>query len=471
MAAMPETRAELNEIIQEAVANMFASITQRQDGQDEALANAVRAMRQELASTAAGIDHQISGVTTSVQGYTQQDIAKVSTTIATAEARIREQSTIVQDVCAGLSQQVQDIAAQQSASNQEGGAAGPATEIPRRVPHVSFMGMPGTSPQTTQPAAAPTTTQQQQTPQPQAEPFVFGQDATHAGAAPNVGPGFAGGTDLWARDAPGFASGRTEEFDMFSPPRPGGGRDPKEHVIRMPEIGKLGLRTLLSEDHYKDWCVAFEMAVDDHWAGLEEVLRETKLSNTRLSDLEFEATVDRRSDKPADARKDHWTHRTIARHLYKILFTFVGDNPEHVLKGIVKECEADRDGVEADRLLRLHCDPTTFNTSGSLMDDITDAANRKPQNLDDLIVNIRRTITNLAKYEARCTKLPGAKTTWLPSDGYSHYGPGHTRACDQGRCSSGSRQDARGCQGLQADAESDVEGRCQATEVYARACG
>ena len=117
MAAMPENRAELNTIIQEAVANTFASITQRQDGQDEALANAVRAMRQELASTAAGIDHQISDVTTSAQGYTQQEIAKVFTTIATAEARIREQSTILQDLCADLTQQVQSIATQQGASS------------------------------------------------------------------------------------------------------------------------------------------------------------------------------------------------------------------------------------------------------------------------------------------------------------------------------------------------------------------
>ena len=102
MAAMPETRAELDAVIQEAISIVFASVTQRQDGQDEALVDAVRAMRQELASTAAGVEHKIPDVITSVQEHTQQEIAKVSTTIATAEARIQAQSVILQDLCAGL---------------------------------------------------------------------------------------------------------------------------------------------------------------------------------------------------------------------------------------------------------------------------------------------------------------------------------------------------------------------------------
>ena len=168
MAAMPETRAELNAIIQEAVSSMFASITQRQDGQDEALANAVRAICQELASTATGLDHQITGATASAQEHTQREIAKVSETIATAETRIREQSGILQNLCADLSQQVQSIAAQQSASNQEEEARGPAAEAPRRVPLVSFMDIPGassTAARGSPQAAAPTTPQQQQTTQ------------------------------------------------------------------------------------------------------------------------------------------------------------------------------------------------------------------------------------------------------------------------------------------------------------------
>ena len=277
MAAMPETRVELDAIIQDAISVVFGSITQRQDNQDEALADAVRMMRQELTATAAGVEHQIPDAITAAQELNRQEIAKVSEAIATAEARIKAQSAHLQDLCAGLTQQVQGIAEQQSASTQEGEGRGSATEVPRRVPFVSFMNMPGASPSAAQagmPAAAPTTStpqqqDQQQTQQPQRPyypqqqqqqqqqgntygydgvgttgvrqtgPDLLGPDGPSGGATTGSGPGFAGGADPWM---PGFASGRTEEFDMFSPPRPGGGRDPKEHLVRMPEIVSSALR-------------------------------------------------------------------------------------------------------------------------------------------------------------------------------------------------------------------------------------
>ena len=173
MAAMPETRAELDAIMQEAISVMFGSITQRQDTQDEALADAVRRMRQELTATAAGVEHQIPDAIATAQEHNQQEIAKVSETIATAEARIKAQSAHLQDLCAGLTQQVQGIAEQQSASTQESGGRGSAAEIPRRTPPFSFMDMPGASSSAAQagiPAAAPTTSQQQQQQQQQQQP-------------------------------------------------------------------------------------------------------------------------------------------------------------------------------------------------------------------------------------------------------------------------------------------------------------
>ena len=40
-----------------------------------------------------------------------------------------------------------------------------------------------------------------------------------------------------------------------------------QHLVRCPELGKLGLSKLTTETQFKDWCIAFEMAMDDHWAG------------------------------------------------------------------------------------------------------------------------------------------------------------------------------------------------------------
>ena len=37
-----------------------------------------------------------------------------------------------------------------------------------------------------------------------------------------------------------------------------------QHLVKFPEVGKLGLLQLLNEEQHKDWCTAFEMALDDH---------------------------------------------------------------------------------------------------------------------------------------------------------------------------------------------------------------
>ena len=83
-----------------------------------------------------------------------------------------------------------------------------------------------------------------------------------------------------------------------------------------------------------------------------------------------------------------------------MLFATVGDGPDHPLKGIFKECENNRNGVEAYRLLRMHCDPTTYSTAGIMMDDILETARLKPKDLDELIINIRNVISKVLKYEA-----------------------------------------------------------------------
>ena len=130
---------------------------------------------------------------------------------------------------------------------------------------------------------------------------------------------------------------------------------------------------------------------------------------------EFEKLSCGHASRPVDCRQEQRTHYTIPRQIYKVLFGFVCDSPEHQFRGIIRECEESKNSSEAYRLLQVHCDPATYNTPGIMMDEIQEAASKRPKDIDELIANIRLTISNVLRYEARCDPLPKAKATWLPS--------------------------------------------------------
>ena len=73
-----------------------------------------------------------------------------------------------------------------------------------------------------------------------------------------------------------------------------------QHLVRYPELGKLGLSKLTTETQFKDWCIAFYMAMDDHWAGLEDVLRKTKFAECPTTSEDFEKLICGHASRPID---------------------------------------------------------------------------------------------------------------------------------------------------------------------------
>ena len=115
-------------------------------------------------------------------------------------------------------------------------------------------------------------------------------------------------------------------------------------------------------------------------------------------------------------REEDWSFKTISRYLYGVLYNHT--DPD--FQSIVEQCEDEKDGIEAYRLLASHCDPLNFNTNNTLMEAITKHGRRKvnpdPRTaIDDFLIAVRDVKKSLSEYEKRVAKLPEAKTTWIPS--------------------------------------------------------
>ena len=82
---------------------------------------------------------------------------------------------------------------------------------------------------------------------------------------------------------------------------------------------------------------------------------------------------------------------------------------------MAEQCDKQKDGIEAYRLLSIHCDPTNLNTSNTLMESIMELGKRKVGSLDDLLSTMREVRKWLSLYEERIAPLPDARTSFIPS--------------------------------------------------------
>ena len=80
------------------------------------------------------------------------------------------------------------------------------------------------------------------------------------------------------------------------------------------------------------------------------------------------------------------------------------------MQGIVEQCDKQKDGIEAYRL-SIHCDPTNFNTSNTLMESLMELGKRKVGSLDDLLSAMREVRKRLSLYEKRIALLPDVRMT------------------------------------------------------------
>ena len=85
------------------------------------------------------------------------------------------------------------------------------------------------------------------------------------------------------------------------------------------------------------------------------------------------------------------------------------------MQSIIEQCDKKKDGIEAYRLLSLHCDPTNFNTSNTLMESIMELGRRRVTSVDDLLATMREVRKRLSAYEDRVAPLPDARQTFIPS--------------------------------------------------------
>ena len=146
--------------------------------------------------------------------------------------------------------------------------------------------------------------------------------------------------------------------------------------------------------------------------GLQDVLAKIRLMKIRCDPEQFEILIQTVALRPADARLEDWSHRTLSRFLYGVLYHFTSGT----LQNLVEEEERSKDGVESFRKLCAHCDPLNLYTGANkLMKAITDMGHVRVSTIDDLLAALKETKKRIAEYEERVTVLPNAKTTWVAS--------------------------------------------------------
>ena len=246
--------------------------------------------------------------------------------------------------------------------------------------------------------------------------------APEAGRRESATHGTDGRQDENTRDD-GAAQAQPERYTISSPPgyddhgdeAPRRRPDREIRVIK-PTYDKLALKELKSEAGFKAFAKSLDMALDDVWVGIENLLKEIRNRKSRISPEDFDELVARAQLRPADVRAEDWSFKVISRYVFGILYRHTDSD----LQGIVEQCEDDKDGIEAYRLLANHCDPMNYNTSNILMEEITKLGHRKVSTnpmtaIDEFLSTVREVKKRLGDYERRVEKLPGATTTWIPS--------------------------------------------------------
>jgi hypothetical protein len=150
--------------------------------------------------------------------------------------------------------------------------------------------------------------------------------------------------------------GATEAFRIHSPgtvesgPQPERGRNPLREVrVVRPTYDKLNLVKLKDKSDFKVWCTSLELSLDEHWMGLQDVLKKIRLMKARCEPGDFEGFIQDVALRPMDARLEDWSHRTIGRFLYGVLYHFTAGT----VQNLVEEEEKSKDGVEAYRVCAL----------------------------------------------------------------------------------------------------------------------
>ena len=205
--------------------------------------------------------------------------------------------------------------------------------------------------------------------------------------------------------------GSAQTFRLHTPQRErndGSERGPRVHKL---SLDKLGLKVLSDKTKYRTWVKSVDMALDDIWVGLEDVLRLVKSRLDPMSAEEFGGKLDECRLRPPDCTHHEWTYGFIGRYMYSVLYTMTSGD----MQSIVEQCEKRKDAIEAYRLLSIHCGPTIFNMSNTLMESIMELGRRRVNSIDDLLATMREVRKRLSAYEDRVAVLPDARQTFIPS--------------------------------------------------------
>ena len=121
---------------------------------------------------------------------------------------------------------------------------------------------------------------------------------------------------------------------------------------------------------------------------LQDVLAKIRLMKTRCDPDQFEIVIQTVALRPVDARLEDWSHRTLSRFLYGVLYHFTSGT----LQNLVEEEDRSKDGVESFRKLCAHCDPLNlYMGANKLMKAITDMGRVRVSTIDDLLAALKET--------------------------------------------------------------------------------
>ena len=130
--------------------------------------------------------------------------------------------------------------------------------------------------------------------------------------------------------------------------------------------------------------------------GLQDVLAKIRLMKARCDPDKFEMLIQTVALRPADARLEDWSHRTLSRFLYGVLYHFTSGT----LQNLVEEEGRTKDGVESFRKLCAHCDPLNLHTgANNLMKAISDMRHVRVSTIDGILAAFKETKKRIAEYE------------------------------------------------------------------------
>ena len=108
-------------------------------------------------------------------------------------------------------------------------------------------------------------------------------------------------------------------YHLGTPLRPrddDSGRGPEVHKV---SLDKRDLGKLSDEHKFRTWSKSVEMAMDEIWVGLEDVLKMVKSRSAPMSPAELERELEATGMRPPASPYHEGTYRFIGRYLYGVL--------------------------------------------------------------------------------------------------------------------------------------------------------